>query len=561
MGQHLKGRVAIVTGAGSGIGRATALALASAGALVAAADLSVAAAQASVEQIRQSGGQAVAVEVDVAGPESVRNMMDRTHSALGPVSILVNCAGICPTTPLLEVTLDEWNRVLAVNLTGAFLCAQAVLPDMMANQWGRIVNISSLAGQVGGIIVGPHYAASKGGLLALTKSLALVGAGYGITANAIAPGTVDTPMRDNFACRPGAAARELPWCGALHGRTRLPPGCSTWCPKRRPTSRATRWQSTVALTWCRSCRVDQTNLATPAQDTQRERTGDYDNVLRTHRQDPPRRPDPRHVLRAADRRRPLPPLPRRQGAGRLSPAAEIPPGVDPLGPDNVLVLANGLLTGAPISTATRFTAAARSPLTGGVRRIGGGRLLGAGAEVGRLRGHHHHGPRRHPVYLGITDDTCETPRCRGICGAATRSRSRRPARGDGGPARARAADRPGRREPGALRRADQRSAPLQRPHRHGRGDGLEEPQGDRGARAWPLRSTMATTRRRWVRDRPATGEEGQGASAKLGPAAEGHAGPGGRSERRRHPAHPQLPARARSRGWTTSSGRPTRRSC
>jgi 2-hydroxycyclohexanecarboxyl-CoA dehydrogenase len=199
MGQHLKGTVAIVTGAGSGIGRATALALASSGALVAAADLSVAAAQASVEQIRQSGGRAVAVEVDVASPESVRNMMDRTHSALGPVSVLVNCAGICPTTPLLEVTFDEWNRVLAVNLTGAFLCAQAVLPDMMANQWGRIVSISSLAGQVGGIIVGPHYAASKGGLLALTKSLARVGASYGITANAIAPGTVDTPMRDNFA--------------------------------------------------------------------------------------------------------------------------------------------------------------------------------------------------------------------------------------------------------------------------------------------------------------------------------------------------------------------------
>ena len=199
MGQQLQGRVTIVTGAGSGIGRATALALASAGAQVAVADLSVAAAQASVEQIRQSGGQAVAVEVDVAGPESVRSMVDRTHSALGPVSILVNCAGICPTTPLLEVTLDEWNRVLAVNLTGAFLCAQAVLPDMMANQWGRIVNISSLAGQVGGIIVGAHYAASKGGLLALTKSLARVGAAYGITANAIAPGTVDTPMRDNFA--------------------------------------------------------------------------------------------------------------------------------------------------------------------------------------------------------------------------------------------------------------------------------------------------------------------------------------------------------------------------
>jgi NAD(P)-dependent dehydrogenase (short-subunit alcohol dehydrogenase family) len=89
--------------------------------------------------------------------------------------------------------------VLAVNLTGAFLCAQAVLPDMIALKWGRIVNISSLAGQVGGSIVGAHYVASKGGILALTKTLALIGAPHGITANAIAPGTVDTPMLDGFA--------------------------------------------------------------------------------------------------------------------------------------------------------------------------------------------------------------------------------------------------------------------------------------------------------------------------------------------------------------------------
>ena len=195
---NLNGRVALVTGAGSGIGAATALALASAGAVVAVADLSVAAAQASVEQIRQTGGQAEALEVDVADSKCICSMLDRIHSVFGAVGILINNAGICPTTPLLEVTLEEWNRVLAVNLTGAFLCAQAVLPDMMANSWGRIINISSLAGQVGGIIAGAHYAASKGGLLALTKSLARAGAAYGITANAIAPGTVDTPMRDHF---------------------------------------------------------------------------------------------------------------------------------------------------------------------------------------------------------------------------------------------------------------------------------------------------------------------------------------------------------------------------
>jgi 2-hydroxycyclohexanecarboxyl-CoA dehydrogenase len=199
MGQYSQERVAVVTGAGSGIGRATALALAAAGVRVAVADLSLSGAMTSVTQIRENGGVAEAFQADVADPASVRSMVEGVHAALGSVAILVNNAGICPMTPFLDVTLEEWNRVLGVNLTGAFLCAQAVLPDMIANRWGRIVTLSSLAGQVGGIIVGPHYAASKGGLLALTKSLARLGAPHNITANAIAPGTVDTPLRDSFA--------------------------------------------------------------------------------------------------------------------------------------------------------------------------------------------------------------------------------------------------------------------------------------------------------------------------------------------------------------------------
>jgi 2-hydroxycyclohexanecarboxyl-CoA dehydrogenase len=218
MGRGLQDRVAVVTGAGSGIGRATALALAAGGARVAVADLSLPAAVASVAQIREHGGVAEAAQADVADPASVRSMLEAVHATLGSVKILVNNAGICPMTPFLDVTPEEWNRVLAVNLTGAFLCAQAVLPDMMANRWGRIVNVSSLAGQVGGIIVGPHYAASKGGLLALTKSLARLGAPHNITANAIAPGTVDTPLRDSFA----PADRERLLGAALVRRTASP---------------------------------------------------------------------------------------------------------------------------------------------------------------------------------------------------------------------------------------------------------------------------------------------------------------------------------------------------
>ena len=144
---------------------------------------------------------------------------------------------------------------------------------------------------------------------------------------------------------------------------------------------------------------------------------------------------------------------------------------------------------------------ARSPLTGGLRRVGGGRLLGAGAEVGRVRGHRRHGPRR------AARSTCGSRTAQAEMRAAEHLWGQDPERGPGDhprgagrPARPRAADRPGRREPGALRLRHQRAAPLQRAHRHGRGDGLEEPQGDRGARARAIQS-LATTRsalRRWA---------------------------------------------------------------
>jgi 3-oxoacyl-[acyl-carrier protein] reductase len=190
----IEDRVALITGAGSGIGRAVAFAFADAGAAVAVADLNQDAADRVVEEISAAGGMALALPLDVSQPERVAAAVAETVAAWGGLDILVNSAGICPLTPLAEISLAEWNRVLAVNLTGSFLCAQAAFPHLQASRCGRIINISSLAGRTGGITVGLHYSASKGGVISMTKALARMLAPSGGTANCIAPGTLDTPM-------------------------------------------------------------------------------------------------------------------------------------------------------------------------------------------------------------------------------------------------------------------------------------------------------------------------------------------------------------------------------
>jgi 3-oxoacyl-[acyl-carrier protein] reductase len=176
----LEDRVALITGAGSGIGWAIALAFVDAGAAVAVADLNQDAADRVVEEIAAAGGPALALPLDVSQPEQVVAAVAET--------------GICPLTPLAAISLAEWNRVLAVNLTGTFLCAQAAFPHLQASQHGRIINISSLAGRTGGVTVGLHYSASKGGVISMTKALARMLAPSGGTANCIAPGPLDTPM-------------------------------------------------------------------------------------------------------------------------------------------------------------------------------------------------------------------------------------------------------------------------------------------------------------------------------------------------------------------------------
>ena len=186
---QLKDRVAIITGGARGIGRAIAEAFAAEGARLALADVDRAALEAAAGDLG-----ALAVPTDVSDEEAVRAMVEATVRRYGRIDILVNNAGICPLTQFESISHAEWDRVLAINLTGAFLCCQAAAPHMRDAGYGRIINISSVAGKMGGVTVGVHYAASKAGMLGLTWSLARLYAPFGITANAIAPVTVETDL-------------------------------------------------------------------------------------------------------------------------------------------------------------------------------------------------------------------------------------------------------------------------------------------------------------------------------------------------------------------------------
>jgi len=186
---RLANQVAIVTGGGRGIGRAIALRLAAEGAAVTLAGTGRDHLEATAGEIVLADGRALVTVADVAVEDQVERMVSATLAQFGRLDILVNNAGIAgPTAPAIRVSLDEWHRTLAINLTGAFLCAKHALPSMIERGAGRIINITSVAGLIGYALRSP-YAASKWGMIGLTRSLALEAGPHGITVNAIAPGS------------------------------------------------------------------------------------------------------------------------------------------------------------------------------------------------------------------------------------------------------------------------------------------------------------------------------------------------------------------------------------
>lgn len=188
----LQNRVALVTGAAMGIGKAIALLFAQEGAKVVAADVNDAASD-TEREIRDAGGECLFIRTDISSEQNVEATVRAGSSRFGTIDVLLNVAGIAHESPAHELKLEDWRRVLDVNLTGSFLCAKHVLPGMLSLHRGAIVNISSVQGLFG--FPGyPHYAASKGGLIAMTRQMAREYASAGIRVNCIAPGTVDTPM-------------------------------------------------------------------------------------------------------------------------------------------------------------------------------------------------------------------------------------------------------------------------------------------------------------------------------------------------------------------------------
>lgn len=191
---RLTGKTALITGAGSGLGQATAQLFAQEGAHVIVADISQRRAEAVAAEISHNDASpAIGLQADVTQSQAVSAVVERAKSVYGPINILVNNAGIAQIKDLLDITPEDWQRMLDVHMKGTFLCTRAVIGDMIAVQWGRVINTASVAGMTGGP-QNAHYAAAKAAIIGFTRSLALEYARSGITVNAVAPGLIETPM-------------------------------------------------------------------------------------------------------------------------------------------------------------------------------------------------------------------------------------------------------------------------------------------------------------------------------------------------------------------------------
>jgi 3-oxoacyl-[acyl-carrier protein] reductase len=196
---RLRGKVGVVTGGGAGIGRGIVLALAREGADVGVLDINGEVATKTAKDAEGLGVRALALETDVAIRESVEKAIKKILDVFGKIDILVNNAGISPKrqgmkVPVVEMDPAEWERVIAVNLGGVFLCSRAVLPGMIERRYGKIINMSSVAAKTGGFAGGAHYASSKAAILALTKAIALEVAKFGINVNAVMPSRVESAI-------------------------------------------------------------------------------------------------------------------------------------------------------------------------------------------------------------------------------------------------------------------------------------------------------------------------------------------------------------------------------
>lgn len=189
-----KGKIAVVTGGASGIGKSCCLSLAEKGATVIAVDRNENGAKAVADEIKQKGGNAEGLSLDIVNITQIKEVVDYIENKYSRIDILINCAGITQVITIEDITETEWDRMLEIDLKGPFFVSQAVINVMKKNNFGKIVNLGSVAGEVGGIVVGANYVAAKAGIIGLTKSLAKSAAKYGINVNTVSPGFIDTEM-------------------------------------------------------------------------------------------------------------------------------------------------------------------------------------------------------------------------------------------------------------------------------------------------------------------------------------------------------------------------------